>query len=90
MTDLRKRKDWQLGIEPTPAELAAQVKRVREVTQECRDIIDELFPEVEEERKPLGKPPRIFGMFPTPGHAFAARDAAIAAEEAAGRGEEHD
>lgn len=58
------RKDWQANIHPTPEELAAQVERVRGYVGECQAIVDELFPESEEDRKPQEARPAPYRMFP--------------------------
>ena len=58
------KKDWEMGIDPSPAELTAQVVRVRGYLQECRDLVDELFPEGEDDRKVQPDVPAPFRMFP--------------------------
>lgn len=64
--DMSPKKDWQLGIDPTPAELTAQVARVRTYVEDCSAIVDELFPE--SAAKPLPAKPVPYRMFPWGGY----------------------
>ena len=59
----RMKKDWEVGLRPTMAETHAALLRVRGYLQECNDIVDELFPEAEEQRKALPDAPiRQWGL----------------------------
>jgi hypothetical protein len=49
-------KDEYVGIQPSLDELSAQVARVRGHAAACTAIVDLLFPEGEDERKPQEKP----------------------------------
>jgi hypothetical protein len=58
------KKDWEVGIRPTTTETLDAVARVRGYVAECVAIIDELFPETEEDRKPQPAVGSPFRMFP--------------------------
>jgi hypothetical protein len=60
------KKDWQVGITPEmreEEETREVVDRIRILVEECTTIVDELFPEAEEDRKPAptSKVQRYYG-----------------------------
>lgn len=50
------KKDWQAGIDELEAAVE-RAKHARADLEECRAIVDELFPEDEDERKALNPSP---------------------------------